>query len=379
LENYPRVPGIDSQTSDPPLVYGPAALLNAIGNTLSTPLFNRIFVVRGLYKLGKGVNYNGAYYDILKDEYSDSNLTLVVPERWRTQLKDAQVIEASVYLSKRFQPATGRIDLLLTINELLSRKEKPVNQEETRAFALLQQKAKTGYKDADAFLRKRLYEQKPVRITLLIGHAAIIDQDIQHQLREAVVAYELTYVRINMAQPAEIARALQAQDGAEILVVARGGGDNLQVFDNPTLGETALGLRSIFMTALGHSVDDPLLQKLADRSFITPTALGQYFHDLYNKTLEDLNDSKAKLIGDLSRQIELSFQHKLQDLQLRLAEVTRSGQEASKANQDSIRDAGRELQVLANRLARSRSRSYVLVMAVIGLLLLLLYFGLVRR
>jgi exodeoxyribonuclease VII large subunit len=356
----------ETQISDLPLTYGPNALLNAIGNSLSSPLLNQVFRVKGVYKPGKGVNYNGAFYDILKDEHGESTITLVIPERLRPQLRDGQLIEASAYLSKRFQ-AVGRIDLLITINELLSKKERTITEDETRSFTLLQKKAKAGYKDADSFIRKRLFEQQPIQVTILVGQGAIIDQDIKHQVKEAAVAYQFHYIRVNLSQPAEIVKALQTHDGANILVVARGGGDNLQVFDNPALGETALSLRSIFITALGHTADDPLLQRLADKSFITPTALGQYFHDLYNKTIEDFHDSKAKLIGDLSKQIDLNYQQKLHDLENRLTETTRSGQEA-------IRHADEQQQILSSRLARTRNINVVMAAVLVVLVIIMIYF-----
>lgn len=355
---------LTTHTEENPLTYSPAALLNALGNSLNSPLLNKVFKAKGLYRPGKGVNYNGAYYDILKDEFTDSNMVLVVPERLRTQLRDGQVIEAVVYLSKRFQQNTGRIDLLLTLNELLAKKEAVVDEEATKALALLQKKAKIGYKDADSFIRNRLFEQKPINVTILVGLGAIIDQDIKHQIKEAAVAYEFRYVRINLSQIAEITQALTAHQDSDILVVARGGGENMSIFDNPAISETAIKLNCIFITALGHTTDEPLLQKIADRSFITPTALGQYFHDQYSKVLDDLNNSKTKLIADLSKQIELSYQHKLQDLQKQLTETTLTAQNATYK-------AELRAQQLSDRLAKTKT-----VIAVLATLitLIILYF-----
>ncbi len=63
----------------------------------------------------------------------------------------------------------------------------------------------------------------------------------------------------------------------DILAIARGGGDNLEIFDKPEIAEVALGLDSYFVTAIGHAQDVPLLEKIADKTFITPTAFAQYF------------------------------------------------------------------------------------------------------
>jgi exonuclease VII large subunit len=342
------------------LSYTPHALLHTLGNSLQSPLFNEVFRIKGIYKYGKGVNYNGVYYDILRDEQSESNVTLMTPERLRTSLSEGQLIEVSAFLTKRFQASSGRIDLILTLNELFSRKTNPVNEEETKALAVLRQKASLGYKDADSYIRKRLFAQQNIRITILVGMTAIVDQDIKHQIREAAVAYHIEYIRINLAQPAEIIRALKGYSDTDILVIARGGGENLSVFDNPTLAETALTIRPIFITAIGHSTDEPLLQKIADKSFITPTALGQYFHDLYNRTTDEFNDSRAKLIGDLTKQIDLNYQTRLQDLQIR--------------HQEALHATEQHIHYLTSRLAKTGRTKTILSVVILILIVLIIVF-----
>lgn len=100
----------------------------------------------------------------------------------------------------------------------------------------------------------------------------------------------------------------------ELLVISRGGGENMEVFNKPSLAEEALKLKCPFLTAIGHKQDTPLLQKVADKSFITPTELGQYFNEIYNKTVEEWQNSKAKLINDISKQFEKSYEEKLKNL-----------------------------------------------------------------
>jgi exodeoxyribonuclease VII large subunit len=352
-----------------PSAYTPAALLTAFGNSLTSPLLNKIFIVKGIYKAGKGINYSGFYYDTLQDKSGDACIALLTPHRLRPQLRDGELIEASVYLSKQLRAAASRIEVQVVINELLSRHEKVVNEAETEALSLIRQKAKAGFKDADVFIRRKLFEQQPVTVTILIGQSAIIDQDIKHQLKEAVATFQVRFVRINLASVAEIIRALKTHQDTDVLVLARGGGENMKIFDNAKLAAVAISIKPIFLTALGHSADEPLLQKVADKALITPTALGQYFHDCYIKTIEDLNGSKAKLIGDLSKQIDLTYQQKIQGLQQQLTDAIRTGQEtARKAEQQSL--------ILTSRLERTRRVNQVLAFALGGLLLfLVMYWG----
>jgi transcriptional regulator with XRE-family HTH domain len=55
-------------------------------------------------------------------------------------------------------------------------------------------------------------------------------------------------------------------------------------------------------------------KKVADKAFITPTALRQYLNDIYNETVEQLQNSKAKLTDDISRQFKANYDKQIQTL-----------------------------------------------------------------
>ena len=75
----------------------------------------------------------------------------------------------------------------------------------------------------------------------------------------------------------------------------RGGGPGLEIFDDVAIAEASLLLKPILVTAIGHAQDDTLLQKLADKQFITPTALGNYLRETAVPTpTSALNTSTSK-------------------------------------------------------------------------------------
>jgi hypothetical protein len=55
-----------SQT-DTEVVYNPSALVSIFNSTLNNEATRKVFKVKGIYTQGKGANYNGLYYDSLKD------------------------------------------------------------------------------------------------------------------------------------------------------------------------------------------------------------------------------------------------------------------------------------------------------------------------
>ena len=54
------------------LTYNPSSLVNIFNNALTIEATKKAFRIRGIYLPGKGVNYNGLYYDSLKEESSDA-------------------------------------------------------------------------------------------------------------------------------------------------------------------------------------------------------------------------------------------------------------------------------------------------------------------
>jgi len=356
----------NTKDSRPP--FTPAALLTALGNTLTSPMLNQVYHVKGIYKAGKGVNYNGYYYDTLKDEYSDTTISLILPAALRLKVKDGQLIEAAAFFNKRQQPAGARIELTLNVTELISRQEKVVDEKEQQALELIQRKAHAGYKDLEGAIKRKLYMQQQVKITILIGQNAIIDKDIKHQIRDAAPAYHIDFIRINLSQPMEIMSKLREYDRGEILILSRGGGENIQLFNNIDIVKVALTLRSIFVTAIGHSDDEPLLQKVADKAFITPTSLGQYLYDTYVNSLEETSNSKARLITDITRQVELNFQHKINELSTKLADSATQLQEA-RANAENQRM--QFMTMLSHEKEKGKRRTVFLVIVFILLMLLI--------
>jgi hypothetical protein len=47
--------------------YNPSSIVNIFNNTLVPEATKKILQVKGIYVAGRGTNYNGFYYDSLKD------------------------------------------------------------------------------------------------------------------------------------------------------------------------------------------------------------------------------------------------------------------------------------------------------------------------
>jgi exodeoxyribonuclease VII large subunit len=90
------------------ITYNPSSLVNIFNNALTIEATKKAFRIRGIYLPGKGTNYNGLYYDSLKEESSDACVTLIVPGLIRHHPTPQQTIEFTGYLTKKVQRGKNR-------------------------------------------------------------------------------------------------------------------------------------------------------------------------------------------------------------------------------------------------------------------------------
>jgi exonuclease VII large subunit len=240
-------------------------------------------------------------------------MTLITPSLLRNQLDENKTIEFQGYITRRLD-RMGRIELQLNISELTNQQANKFSEEDVKRLEILNKKISTGLKDLDTYLQKNLYENKVSRIDIIIGKAGIIDTDIKKALKEGVAFYDLQFHRINLSSPAEISGKIKQLEAAQatVIAVARGGGENLEVFDKLKTCEAALSSKAIIISAIGHAENVTLFEKIADKKFITPTDLGNYLVNLYNDYTAALQQSKAKMVKDVTDQLKASYEKQLQ-------------------------------------------------------------------
>jgi exodeoxyribonuclease VII large subunit len=318
---------MEPQSNSPEVTYSPSALLNLFNNSISVQQTKKMVLVKGIFVPGKGTNYNGFYYDGLKDEASDAVITLISPALIRNTLTNNKTISFWGYITKRVVNVGGRIELQINLSELLEQTHNKYSEDEIRAIDIARRKVEHGYRDVAGFIKQKIISNEKVRIIILVGRTAIIDQ-----LEEAINAYSINYQRINITSESSIIESLKQYDSqADVLCLSRGGGDNIEVFNKPGIAEACIGLNSLFITAIGHKDDRSLIEQVADKAFITPTALGQFLNDLYNDTVEELQNSKAQLVADITKTLKANYDKQIQNL-------TEQLQATEKQKQQTITD-----------------------------------------
>ncbi|MBP6996600.1 MAG: exodeoxyribonuclease VII large subunit [Phycicoccus sp.] len=127
--------------------------------------------------------------------------------------------------------------------------------------------------------RKRPLPLLPRVVGLVTGRASAAEKDVVENARRRwpSVRFEIRQVAVQGANAvAEVVAALQELDAVadvDVIVIARGGGsiEDLLPFSNETLVRAVAAAHTPIVSAIGHDVDTPLLDFVADRRASTPT------------------------------------------------------------------------------------------------------------
>jgi exodeoxyribonuclease VII large subunit len=136
--------------------------------------------------------------------------------------------------------------------------------------------AQEGLFDRD---RKRALPFLPRRVGLVCGRASAAERDVvENALRRwPSTRFEIRQVAVQGPNAvAEVTAALAELDAhpeVDVVVIARGGGsvEDLLPFSNETLVRAVAQARTPVVSAIGHDVDTPILDLVADVRASTPT------------------------------------------------------------------------------------------------------------
>jgi exodeoxyribonuclease VII large subunit len=325
-------------------LYSPATLLGVYASAIRTPADARLILARGVFQASQSPReYAGYYYDSLKGVNDNGNIKLRVPGLLRSKLENNQVYIFKGYVEKRVN--FSAIELIFTVDEILRKEVSPLSEEDQKRFSLMQRKITRGFRDFEALVKQSVYANTPLRIANLYGTSAIVNKDFERGLAEAQSKFAITDYRCNFASKTEIIRWLRAlsSTGAEVVAVVRGGGEGgLDIFNDPEIGAEALKLNAVLVSALGHAVNETLIDKLADKKFDLPHHYGSSLKGWVDQALEEQARSKSKFIEQVKLDLEKTYKDQITalttQLEARNKEFQQSQQKFKELTEQNTRD-----------------------------------------
>lgn len=247
----------------------------------------------------------------LRDTDADMSLSVNIPVRTLDALPH-QVTEGSrvvVHAKATFWAKRGSL-------QMEARDIRPVGQGEllARLEQLKKLLASEGLFDAD---RKKRLPFLPRCIGLICGRNSAAEKDVVENARRRWpgIEFEIREVPVqgNEAVSA-VRRALEELDQiphVDVIVITRGGGsfEDLLAFSNETLVRAVAAARTPIVSAIGHEVDTPLIDFVADLRASTPTdAAKRIVPDAAEET-EAVANARSRLDSAVRRRLEVERRH----------------------------------------------------------------------
>jgi exodeoxyribonuclease VII large subunit len=302
-------------------VYSPGSLLGVYAAAVRTPVEGRMVLARGIFQVSQGNRvYGDYYYDAIKSVYESRSIKSKISALLRNKLEHGQVYLFKGYIEKKI--SFSSIELLFVVDEVLQKEENDIPAEDLRRFQLMQQKIARGFRDLESLVKERFYRNEEVRLVNIYGHSAIVNKDFEKGLAEASARFRVTEHRCSFGSKTEIVQTLNALSGADVHAVAlvRGGGDaaSLDLFNDPDIGAAGLKLTPVFVTALGHTVNETLADKLADKKFALPHDYGSSLRQWVEEAAQEQARSKSIFIEQVKADLSKTFTDQIRTLQTQL-------------------------------------------------------------
>jgi exodeoxyribonuclease VII large subunit len=165
--------------------------------------------------------------------------------------------------------------------------------------------------------RKRPLPFLPRTVGLVCGRASAAEKDVVENARRRwpTVRFEIREVAVQGPSAVqEVMAALQELDGLErvdVIVIARGGGsvEDLLPFSNEALLRAVSAARTPVVSAIGHDVDTPLLDHVADWRASTPTDAGKRVVPDAQAEREGISQARARARRALAARVSSERRH----------------------------------------------------------------------
>lgn len=356
----------NTEPATPAIVYKPSELLGIIASYFSQQDVNKqVIFLQGIYWSNPKHNPQWAYrYDKLRDENTQSEITLQIPHKLAGDLKDGSLVTVGGMLSRKMQN-DGYIQIQLLVSRIDVVQDQAIDEDEIKRMEIRRAKATKGFRNVDAILEQLLFTDNRPKVALIFASTSITMSDFNAGIQAAKAAIDFVEQRVNFANSAELCQRLKAIDGQhfDVLALVRGGGGGIENLDDLDVLQTVADLQTPLIAAIGHVEEKLFIKQIADKEAPTPNGLGQYFSNM----VEEVSEKKTRSRAALTEQIKKQFKEQLEagqkqnkELQEKLAALTKNQQEAAKQHGEQVLAAqkqNKELQEKLTTLTKSQEEA----------------------
>ena len=325
----------------PQTTYKPSEIIGIFNSILAKQSVNaQVVYLRGVYLASGRQPYGGYFYDTLRDEDRQEEITIYLTQQQRESLKNGNLVMVDGVLGRNVNHR-GQIQLVLNVSRIDIIQDQAVDESEIKRMELRQKKATIGFKNVDAILEQLLYTGGRPKVALVFAKSSITMSDFEAGINAAKTAIDFTEQRVNFSNSQELVRTLKGIDefGFAVVAIVRGGGGGIEKLDDLDVLETIVNLKTPVIAAIGHVEEKLFIKQLVDKAAPTPNGLGQYFSEM----VENVSEKQSKSRAALTEQIKKQFKDQLEagqkqnkELQEKLTILTKNQEEATKKHNEQV-------------------------------------------
>ncbi len=257
-----------SPLSKQPDLFGPPEPLRLTVTTLHREMKRALNSLGTLAVTGEAHDVkarNGTTYFTLKERSSQISVTVLSSKQKWCQVRSGESVVV-----------TGRLDTSQNTGRLSLMAESILPTGEGAIAQLIEQARERMRADGVLDRKRRSLPVLPGRVVVVCGNDAAVMHDFQTVADQRFPGFPIHYITANQSSAESLLdgleRALKVV-GVDVVVLARGGGDATQLlpYSDETLCRAIAASPVAVITAIGHEIDRPLCDEVADLRAPTPS------------------------------------------------------------------------------------------------------------
>lgn len=333
----------------PVTIYKPSEIIGIFNSILAKQSVNaQVVYLRGVYLASGRQSYNGYFYDTLRDEDRQEEITMYVTQQQRENLKNGNLVNVGGVLGRNVNNR-GQIQIILNVSRIEIVQEQAIDEDEIKRMELRQKKSSVGFKNVDSVLEQLLFTDQRPRVALLFATSSITMSDFEAGINAAKSAIDFMEYRANFSNAKELISTLQSLDreNFDVITLVRGGGARIESLDDVSVLEQIVAMSTPTIGAIGHVEEKIFVKQLVDKCAPTPNGLGQYFSEMVENVSEKKTRSRAVLTEKIKKQFKDQLeasQKQNKELQEKLKVLTKAQEDSVKAQQEATKKHNEQVQ-----------------------------------
>ena len=333
----------------PVTIYKPSEIIGIFNSILAKQSVNaQVVYLRGVYLASGRQSYNGYFYDTLRDEDRQEEITMYVTQQQRENLKNGNLVNVGGVLGRNVNNR-GQIQIILNVSRIEIVQEQAIDEDEIKRMELRQKKSSVGFKNVDSVLEQLLFTDQRPRVALLFATSSITMSDFEAGINAAKSAIDFMEYRANFSNANEFISTLQSLDRGnfDVIALVRGGGARIESLDDVSVLEQIVSMNTPTIGAIGHVEEKIFIKQLVDKCAPTPNGLGQYFSEMVENVSEKKTRSRAALTEKIKKQFKDQLeagQKQNKELQEKLKVLTKAQEDSVKAQQEATKKHNEQVQ-----------------------------------